>query len=116
MTTMKSISRHLLFGLGAVLLGLPATAALASDPSTVSEAQTKAAHYEELAAHYRAEGGAAYKAGIVQSAEAKAAKYNARAEELQRQETAPAVPVTVTPIPTCPETVQAGQARVCTLR
>ena len=81
-TKTKSISRYLVVALGALLLGLPATRALAAEPTTASEAQAMAQHYREQADHDRALGGVAYKTGMVQRAEAEAAKYAALAEQL----------------------------------
>ena len=81
-TKTKSISRYLVVALGALLLGLPATRALAAEPTTASEAQAMAQHYREQADHDRALGGVAYKSGMVQRAEAEAAKYAALAEQL----------------------------------
>lgn len=85
MTSMsKSISRLCGFAFGGLLVGLPATAALAADaePITAGEAQAKADDYREQADHYRAQGGVGYNSGRVQSAEADAAKYSALAEQL----------------------------------
>src|SRR6266540_3341125 len=86
-TKNQSIPRLTVLVLGALLVGLPATAVLAAEPTTVPEAQAMAQHYREQADHYRALGGVGYKAGLVQRAEADAAKYSALAEQL----TAPAV-------------------------
>lgn len=92
MTTKKnSISRFSVLVLGALLVGLPATAALAAEPTTLPDAQAMAQHYREQADRYRALGGVGYKAGLVQRAEADAAKYSALAEQLA----APAVAVPV---------------------
>jgi hypothetical protein len=89
-TKTKSISRYLVVALGALLVGLPATRALAAEPNTASEAQAMAQQYREQADHYRALGGVGYKAGLVQRAEADAAKYSALAEQLS-------APVAATP-------------------
>jgi hypothetical protein len=78
----KSIARLSAFTLSALLLGLPATAALADEPTSVPEAQAKAQHYQEQAAYYRALGGVGYKTGGVQAAEADAAKYAALTDQL----------------------------------
>jgi hypothetical protein len=78
----KSISRLAVAVLGALLVGLPATAARAAEPTTASEAAAMAQRYRQQADHYRALGGVAYKSGIVQRAEADAAKYSALAEQL----------------------------------
>jgi hypothetical protein len=81
-TKTKSISRYLVVALGAVLMGLPATRALAAEPATASEAYAMAQHFREQADHYRGLGGVGYKTGLVQRAEADAAKYSALAEQL----------------------------------
>jgi len=86
------ISRLSVLVLGALLVGLPATAALAAEPTTAPEAQAMAQKYREQADHYRAFGGVGYKSGIVQRAEADAAKYSALAEQL-------AMPTVATPAP-----------------
>jgi hypothetical protein len=85
MTTRNNGISHLCgFALGGLLVGLPATAALAADaePTTAAEAQAKADDYREQADHYRAQGGVGYSTGRVQAAEAEAAKYTALAEQL----------------------------------
>jgi hypothetical protein len=48
----------------------------ATDPATLQAWDAEAARYERLATEYRNMGGAAYKAGLVQEAEAKARKYD----------------------------------------
>jgi hypothetical protein len=83
MTKSKSISRFAVLVLGALLVGLPATRALAAEPTSAPEAQAMAQHYREQAEHFRSLGGVGYKAGLVQRAEADAAKYSALAEQLQ---------------------------------
>jgi hypothetical protein len=65
-----------------LLVGLPATAALAAQPATAPEAQAKAQHHRERAAFYRSLGGVGYKTGQVQRAEADAARYDALAARL----------------------------------
>ena len=90
-TKTQSISRYLVLALGALLIGLPATRALAAEPTTASEAQAMAQQYQAQADHYRALGGVGYKTGMVQRAEADAAKYSALAEQLS-------APVAVTPV------------------
>jgi hypothetical protein len=86
----NSISRYLVVVLGALLVGLPATRALAAEPTTAAEASAMAQQYREQADHYRALGGVAYKSGLVQRADAEAAKYSALAEQLS-------APVAATP-------------------
>jgi hypothetical protein len=84
----KSTARYLVVALGALLVGLPATRALAAEPTTASEAQAMAQQYREQADHYRAFGGVGYKSGLVQRADADAAKYSALAERLSTPPTA----------------------------
>ena len=85
-TSKKSIVRLSVLGLGALLVGLPA-AARAAEPTTAQEATSMAQRHQDQAAHFRALGGVGYKTGLVQRAEADAAKYSALAEQLS----APAV-------------------------
>jgi hypothetical protein len=87
-TKNRSISRFAALALGSLLVGLPATAALAAEPTTAPEAQAMAQHYREQAEQYRALGGVGYKTGLVRRADADAAKYSALAEQLE-----PTVPV-----------------------
>jgi hypothetical protein len=89
-TKNKSISHLTVLALGALLVGLPATAALAAEPTNASDAQAMARHYRDQADQYRAMGGVGYKTGLVQRADADAAKYSALAEQL-------AVPAVATP-------------------
>jgi len=81
-TKKKSISRFSVLVLGALLVGLPATAALAAESTTALEAHAAAQKYREQAEHYRAFGGVGYKSGLVQRAEADAARYSALADQL----------------------------------
>jgi len=76
--------------LGALLVGTPVTAAFAGEPevSTAASAEARAQHYREQAAHYRALGGVSYKSGLVQRAEADAAKYTVVAERLRTPDVA----------------------------
>ena len=90
-TKNKSISRLTVLALGALLVGLPATAALAAEPTTASDAQAISQHYRDQADHYRALGGVGYKTGLVQRADADAARYSALAEQL-------AAPAVATPV------------------
>jgi len=102
----KSIST---FTLGSFLAILPVTGALASEPdasvtakapppssvaapvesaspfdvTSPEAAEAMARHYRDEAQRYRAMGGFTYKAGLVQRAEADAAKYAALAAELR---------------------------------
>ena len=82
----RSISRCVRLAvllLAGLFAGLPATAALAAEPTTPSEARARAEHYRERADHLRSMGGQAYKTGLVQSAEMDAAKYEALARKLE---------------------------------
>ena len=67
-TKTKSISSYLVVALGALLVGLPATKALAAEPTTASAAQAMAQKYRQEADNYRALGGVGYKTGLVQRA------------------------------------------------
>src|SRR3954465_9318068 len=89
-TKNRSIVRLSVLALGALPVGLPA-AARAAEPTTAQEAAAKAQHYQDQAAHYRALGGVGYSAGLVQRAEADAAKYSALAAQL-------AAPAVATPV------------------
>ena len=89
-TKSKSIVRFAGLALGALLVGLPA-AARAAGPKTPQDATTMAQHYQDQAANYRALGGVGYKTGLVQRAEADAAKYSALADQL-------AAPAVATPV------------------
>jgi hypothetical protein len=89
-TKNSSIVGLSVLALGALLVGLPA-AARAEEPTTAQEATSMAQHYQDQAAHYRALGGAAYKTGLVQRAEADAARYSALANQL-------AAPAVATPV------------------
>ena len=83
MTTKKSISVLARLVLGAVLVGLPTATAIAGPPTTADSAEAMAQQYREQAAHYWSLGGVGYKTGLVQRAEADAAKYAAVAERLR---------------------------------
>jgi hypothetical protein len=82
MTKSRSIGRFLALALAAPLVGLPASSALAEEPTTPAEARAAAEHQQELAKHYDSLGGVGYKTGIVQRAEADARRYDALADEL----------------------------------
>ena len=81
-TKTKCITRCLVVALGGFLAGAPTARALAAEPTTASEAQAMAQQYRDQAVRLRALGGPAYKTGLVQRAEADAAKYSALAERL----------------------------------
>lgn len=81
-TKNKSIVRLAVVALGAVLVGLP-VAGRAAEPTSSAEADAKAQHYRDQAAHYRGLGGVGYKSGLAQRAEADAARYAALAERLR---------------------------------
>jgi hypothetical protein len=84
-TKRKSISVLSRVVLGALLVGAPATAAFASeaDVTTAESADAMAQHYRDQAEHYKVLGGVGYKTGLVQRAEADAARYAAQAEQLR---------------------------------
>lgn len=94
-TTKRSISMFARVVLGALLLGLPARAAFAGEPepTTAESANAMAQHFRDQAEHYRSLGGVGYKTGLVQRAEADAAKYAALAEKLGKPEPAVATAV-----------------------
>jgi hypothetical protein len=77
--------------LGALPLGARAIAAsvAADDPTSAAAAEATAADYRAEAEQYRQLGGTGYKAGLVQRAEADAAKYTAIAEEIRAPEPPP---------------------------
>jgi hypothetical protein len=81
-TKNKSIVRLAVVALGALLVGLP-VAARAAEPTSSWEADAKAQHYRDQAAHYRALGGVGWKSGLVQRAEGDAARYAALADHLR---------------------------------
>jgi hypothetical protein len=68
--------------LGGLLVGLPATRALAAEPTTAAEAQAAAQESRAQADHFRSLGGSGYKTGLVQRAEADAARFDALAARL----------------------------------
>ena len=82
-TNVKSIIRVSVWALGALLIGLPGTTALAAEPTTAGEAEAAAQHSRDLAAQYRQLGGVGYKTGLVQRANADAARFSALAEQLR---------------------------------
>jgi len=79
MPTKRFVTSAFLTG---ALLALPLTAARADEPMTAPDAEAAAQNAREQADHYRALGGVGYKAGLVQSSEAAAMRYDAKAEEL----------------------------------
>jgi hypothetical protein len=64
------------------LVGLALTSARADEPMTVDQAEAAAQAARARADHYRELGGVAYKAGLVQSAEADAIRYETMAQTL----------------------------------
>ena len=88
-TKKKTISILARVVLGALLVGVPTSVAFAGEQAvtTAESADAMAQHYRERAAHYRLLGGVGWKTGLVQRADADAAKYTALAEQLR----APAV-------------------------
>jgi hypothetical protein len=75
-------TRFLLSGALAGALALSVSAARAAEPVTAQEARAAAQTSRDRAEHYRSLGGVGYKAGLVQSAEADAARYDALAQTL----------------------------------
>jgi hypothetical protein len=77
--------------LGALPLGARALAAATSadDPTSAAAADETAAQYRAQAEQYKAMGGTGYKTGLVQRAEADAAKYQAQADAMRSPEPAP---------------------------
>ncbi len=90
----KAISVLSSLVLGALLVGAPSTAAFAgeSEVTTPEAADAMAQHYRDQGQQYRAMGGVAWKTGLVQRADADAAKYAALAEQLR-------APVASVPLP-----------------
>ena len=80
-------------GLCAMGMGLQPRAARADEPLTAEQAAATAQHYRERADAFRAwGGGAAYKTGLVQRAEAQEIRYSALAGELAGAEYCPPAP------------------------
>ena len=94
------ISRLSALALGGFLFGAP-LAARAEQPTTAAEAQSRAAHYTELANKYKLQGGFLYKTGNIQRAEQAASNCETVAEQLTAAAAAPASPAQ--PAPNCPE-------------
>jgi hypothetical protein len=90
--TTKSTVRLSAVALGAVLIGSP-VAARAAEATPATQADATAQQFRDQAARYRAMGAVGYKTGLVQRADADAAKYAALAEQLR----APAVQVPRSP-------------------
>ena len=87
--TMKRLSISAVALLAGAVVGLPLTAARADEPATADQAEAAAKAARAQADHYRELGGVGYKAGLVQSSEAEATRYEAMAEKLEP--TTPAV-------------------------
>jgi hypothetical protein len=68
--------------LAGAVVGLPLTAARADEPTTAPDAEAAAQAARKQADHYRELGGVGYKAGLVHSSEAEAARYDAMAQTL----------------------------------
>jgi hypothetical protein len=68
--------------LGGALLALPLSASRADEPMTANQAQLAAQDARDQAEHFRQLGGVGYKTGLVQRADADAARYDAKALEL----------------------------------
>lgn len=90
MTTKNRVMVRLsVVALGAVLVGMP-TAARAGTSTSASEADAMAQQFRDQAARYRAMGAVGYKTGLVQRADADAAKFAALAEQLRAPAAVPA--------------------------
>jgi len=77
-------------GLCAMGMGFQPRAARADEPATADQAAAMAQHYRDRADAFRAwGGGAAYKTGLVQRAEAQEIRYGALASELAGTEYCP---------------------------
>ena len=85
MKTKKTISVLSRIVLGALLVGVPTSAAFAgeSQVTTAESADAMAQHYRDQAAYYRSLGGVGWKSALVQRADADTAKYAALAEQLR---------------------------------
>lgn len=81
--------------LGGALVGLPLSAARADQPTTAAEAEAAAQQAHARAEHFGQLGGVGYKAGLVQAANAEAARYDTMAEKLGAP--APAAPAEQAP-------------------
>ena len=111
-TNRTMISRLSALALGGLLFGAP-LAARAEQPTTATEAQSRADHYTELANKYKLQGGVLYKTGNVQRAEMAASNCETVAEQLKPAvvvantpmavEVAPASPAQPAEGPYCPE-------------
>jgi hypothetical protein len=99
-TNNRAMVRLSVAALGAVLVGMP-MAARAAEPTSSSEADVMAQQFRDQAARYRAMGAVGYKTGLLQRADADAAKYAALAEQLR-------APVAV-PAPRSPEAARYAQ-------
>jgi hypothetical protein len=82
MTIQKGSTSGLVIALGGLLVGLPAASALAAEPTTAAEAQALVQKYCDRADNFRSMGGFTYKQGLVQDAEAQAARNDALAQKL----------------------------------
>jgi len=87
----KSIMGLAALGLGGLLAGLPASAR-AGETTTVAEAQAKADNARERAKFYSELGGVGYKTGLEQQATAEAARYDAKATKLAKEEASQTAP------------------------
>jgi hypothetical protein len=67
---------------GALALPLSGARAYEAEPINTDQARVAAQQSRDLADHYRSLGGVGYKAGLVQRAEADAARYDALADQL----------------------------------
>ena len=91
-TRMKTFTGLTTLALGGLLAGLPTTAARAAAPTTAAKAQAKADDARKEAKFYSSLGGVGYKTGLEQQANAEAARYEAKATKLAKQEAAESAP------------------------
>jgi hypothetical protein len=87
-TKRRLISGLIALGFGGLLAGLPTSAARADEPDTVAEALAKANEARKEAHFYGQLGGVGYKTGLQQQATAEAARHDAKAAELAKEEAA----------------------------
>jgi hypothetical protein len=88
----KSIMGLATLALGGLLATVPATSARADAPSTAAEAQAKADDARKEAKWYSSLGGVGYKSGLERQANAEAARYDAKATKLAKEEAAESAP------------------------
>jgi hypothetical protein len=100
-TRRKSISGLTALTLGGLLAALPMSTARADAPTTAAEALAKADDARKRAHFYGELGGVGYKTGLEQQANAEAARYDAKATALAKEEASESAPA-----PRSPDCVQ----------